>query len=237
MSLQGGTEQEGKGEVAVSSAHKKDKDSSPTSKDPTCDALKQKIQELQRTIHYLVNLYPQEQTPSSVADMDSSRSAKINRSASCRAIIMSNPFSLEFGKAEHSENTRPNWTEVNFAGRTGGFYRRLSEIKYAAKSGNCSRKDYQISISGASVDSFKESDADDTTSCYEHSENTPSFNSASILSPSLRESEIEDSSIFSLVPGHSDLVRTTNTSPCSISSCFHLTLFNFLDFHVRFIDS
>ncbi|XP_031287248.1 kinesin-like protein KIN-7E isoform X2 [Pistacia vera] len=171
VSLQG-PEEEGKGEVAVSRPQKKDKESSPTSKDPTYDALKQKIQELQRTIHYLVNLYPQEQTPSSSeADACISSSAKINRSASCRAILMSTPSSLAFEKAEHSENTPPNCSVENIAGS-----RRLSELKYGAKFGNISRKDSQTSISGASVESqsFKESDADDTTSSYEHSENTPS---------------------------------------------------------------
>ncbi|XP_044511654.1 kinesin-like protein KIN-7F isoform X2 [Mangifera indica] len=152
-------------DLEQSSPQKKDKESSPSSKDPIYDALKQKIEELQRTIHYLINLNPQEQSPSSDADVYTCRSAKINRSTSCRPMLMSTPSSLAFEKAGHSENTPPNWLEENFAGRTGHFYPRLSVPKHGAKFGNVSRKDSQTSISEASMESqsFKELDADYTT--------------------------------------------------------------------------
>lgn len=165
------------GEVAVSSSpQKKDKESS-IDKDETYDALKQKIQELQKTISYLVSLYPMEQSPASSEDVSTCRSSKLSKSASCKAALVSIPASPALEKAEHYENIPITWSNKNVSGRPEGFCGKLSDSKYNTKIGNLTRKDSQTSISAASMEtqSIKESDAEDASSIYDHSENTSSL--------------------------------------------------------------
>ncbi|CAN6539289.1 unnamed protein product [Malus baccata var. baccata] len=68
------------------------------------EAMRKKIQEMQRTINNLVNLAPMEQSPSS--SESSSASMNLSRSRSCRAVIMS-PSSFAPYEAELNENTTP----------------------------------------------------------------------------------------------------------------------------------
>ncbi|KAH9693220.1 kinesin-like protein KIN-7I [Citrus sinensis] len=173
-----GTEEEGKlsmtgdiGEVPVTSPQKEDKGSSPVDKHDT-EALKQKIQDLQKTISYLVSLYPVEQSPpSSSSDLSS---LKMSRSASCKAAIVSMQSSLALEKTENCENTPTTWSDKNVPEKPGGFNGKLSELKHGPKVRDF---DSQTSISAASMEaqSIKEYDADDASSIYEQSENASSL--------------------------------------------------------------
>ncbi|KAH9758942.1 kinesin-like protein KIN-7I [Citrus sinensis] len=173
-----GTEEEGKlsmtgdiGEVPVTSPQKEDKGSSPVDKHDT-EALKQKIQDLQKTISYLVSLYPVEQSPpSSSSDLSS---LKMSRSASCKAAIVSMQSSLALEKTENCEDTPTTWSDKNVPEKPGGFNGKLSELKHGPKVRDF---DSQTSISAASMEaqSIKEYDADDASSIYEQSENASSL--------------------------------------------------------------
>ncbi|KAL9445921.1 hypothetical protein AB3S75_013743 [Citrus x aurantiifolia] len=173
-----GTEEEGKlsmtgdiGEVPVTSPQKKDKGSSPVDNHDT-EALKQKIQDLQKTISYLVSLYPVEQSPpSSSSDLSS---LKMSRSASCKAAIVSMQSSLALEKTENCENTPTTWSDKNVPEKPGGFNGKLSELKHGPKVRDF---DSPTSISAASMEaqSIKEYDADDASSINEQSENASSL--------------------------------------------------------------
>ncbi|KAK2660655.1 hypothetical protein Ddye_007188 [Dipteronia dyeriana] len=133
---------------SVSSPRKEDKESSTIIDSPKYDGMKQKIQELEKTIDYLVNLYPLERSPYfNEEDVSTTRSIRMTRSTSCRAVLMSVPTSV--------------WSP-------GGFYQELSESKRCAKTGNPIRKDSQTSMSSASLDDDEE---EDTTSSHEQNEN------------------------------------------------------------------
>ncbi|KAL7244890.1 hypothetical protein ACSBR2_000268 [Camellia fascicularis] len=122
--------------------------------DPSYEVLKQKIEDMQKTIDYFANPCLIEQSPtSSEADMsDSSRSMKLSRSRSCRAILMPIASSPWFEKAEHKENTPPNGSEKDFPGRPEGGYQLKLSGNYVASTGKLRGKDSQISVNDYSMD-------------------------------------------------------------------------------------
>ncbi|CAB4296217.1 unnamed protein product [Prunus armeniaca] len=102
------------------------------------EAMRLKIQELQRTINNLVTLAPIEQSPSS--SESSSINLGMSRSRSCRAVIMS-PSSLASNEAERNEN----------ATLAEGFPRWPCRSRQGAHSRNLSREDFPTSgLSGPS---------------------------------------------------------------------------------------
>ncbi|KAI8003431.1 Kinesin-like protein KIN-7F [Camellia lanceoleosa] len=122
-------------------------DLNQTRTDLTCEALKQKIQEMQKIIEYLSNPYLTEQSPSSSeAGTSSSRSMKLYRSRSCRAVLT---LSRWFEEEENNNNTPPNGVEKNFSGRPESSHQlKLSGLKYVSDIGT----DSPISVKGASSD-------------------------------------------------------------------------------------
>ncbi|CAL5332194.1 unnamed protein product [Camellia sinensis] len=122
--------------------------------DPSYEVLKQKVEDMQKTIDYFANPCLIEQSPtSSEADMsDSSRSMKLSRSRSCRAILMPIASSPWFEKAEHKVNTPPNGSEKDFPGRPEGGYQLKLSGNYVASTGKLSGKDSQISVYDYSMD-------------------------------------------------------------------------------------
>ncbi|KAL5847763.1 hypothetical protein ACOSQ3_011287 [Xanthoceras sorbifolium] len=152
-------------EDTISSRRKEDKESITMIGSPTCDAMKQKIQELQKTIEYLVSLYPLERSPCSAEeDISTSKRIQMNRSTSCRAVLMSKPSSVWFEKSKQNENAPTSYSDG-----PGGFYQNISESKYGAnKTGTLSRKDSQTSNSSASLDE------EDITNIHEQNDNAPS---------------------------------------------------------------
>ncbi|KAM7258073.1 hypothetical protein ACFE04_013814 [Oxalis oulophora] len=122
------------------------KESDAISSGETYDVLKQKMQEMQNTINYLVALYPLEQSPCH-SEMDTSSSCSslsLPRSRSCKARL-SNIASPNWHERESPINPRQ---EV-------GMYRKLSEIKSSASSKNLPRKNH--SFSSAEAHNFRES--------------------------------------------------------------------------------
>lgn len=80
--------------------------SSPEDRDIAVAAMKQKIEELQRTINSLVNLSPS----SSESNMSGSRSSNWTRSRSCRATLTSSSFN-SFKEGGNFANTPPTGSE------------------------------------------------------------------------------------------------------------------------------
>ncbi|KAL6295618.1 hypothetical protein ACE6H2_003760 [Prunus campanulata] len=96
------------------------------------EAMRLKIQELQRTINNLVTLAPIGQSPSS--SESSSISLGMSRSRSCRAVVMS-PSSFASNEAEQKEN----------ATLAEGFPRWPCRSRQGAHSRNLSREDFPTS--------------------------------------------------------------------------------------------
>ncbi|KAL5557934.1 hypothetical protein UlMin_034145 [Ulmus minor] len=150
-------------EAAVSSTQKEDKEFIHMEPDCSYDALKKRIQEMQRTINSLVNLYPSEQSPcSSQASMSSCGSFKLTRSRSCKAILTSSPSSIWFKETESNENTSFAGIEKDFQGGVHNF--RLSKLNPSVDVGKFSRKDSHASNLSTyfKIDDTKDSDAEDT---------------------------------------------------------------------------
>ncbi|KAK3231740.1 hypothetical protein Dsin_003621 [Dipteronia sinensis] len=155
----------------VSSPRKEDKESSTIIDSPKYDGMKRKIQELQKTIDYFVNLYPLERSPYfNEEDVSTTKSMRMTRSTSCRAVLMSVPTNVWSPISKHSQDA-PN----NFSETPGGFYQELSESKRGAKTGNLTRKDSQSSMSSASMDDDEEEEEEeeDISSIHEQNENAP----------------------------------------------------------------
>ncbi|KAK1555289.1 hypothetical protein Q3G72_024502 [Acer saccharum] len=157
----------------VSSPRKEDKESNTIIDSPKYDGMKRKIQELQKTIDYLVNLYPLERSPYlNEEDVSTTKSIRMNRSTSCRAVLMSAPTSVWSPISKQTEDAPTNFSET-----PGGFYQELSESKRSAKNGNLTRKDSQTSMSSASLDDDdddddeEEEEEEDITSIHEQNEN------------------------------------------------------------------
>ncbi|RVX14975.1 Kinesin-like protein KIN-7F [Vitis vinifera] len=93
-------------------------------------SLEQKIQDMKKTIESLFSMYPLE--PSlcfTEADKSSSRSLRLNRSRSCRSVIMTIQSPL-FDEAEQGESILPNGLDEDFPGRPEGFLPKLAEMEF-----------------------------------------------------------------------------------------------------------
>ncbi|XP_022769105.1 kinesin-like protein KIN-7I [Durio zibethinus] len=151
-------------ENVVSSPRKEDLQSSHVYTDETYKALKQKIEELQRTVKFLVSIHHLEQSPC-FSDASSSGSTSMTRSKSCRAVVTTVPSSPSFEKAERKESTPPSTgVEKEFLERPRSLYQKLSGLKYDNRNGNMSRRNSQTSLSSISgeAQSLKDLDVEDT---------------------------------------------------------------------------
>ncbi|XVE94612.1 hypothetical protein REPUB_Repub02eG0023600 [Reevesia pubescens] len=137
-----------KNENVVSSPGKEDLQSSHIYTDETYKALRQKIEELQRTVQFLVSIHHLEQSPS-FSDASSSSSGSMTRSRSCRAVVTTVPSSPYFEKAEQNQ--------------------KLSGLKYDNRNGSMSRRDSQASLGSnfGEALSLKDLDIEDTFSAVE----------------------------------------------------------------------
>ncbi|KAL7223839.1 hypothetical protein ACSBR1_025316 [Camellia fascicularis] len=87
--------------------------------------------------------------------MSGSQSLKLTKSRSCKASLMTSPYSTWFEKVENNDNehTPPNGFEKEFTGRPEDIRRRLYELNYGANIERLSRKGSQSSIgSVAAID-------------------------------------------------------------------------------------
>ncbi|KAH7523548.1 hypothetical protein FEM48_Zijuj06G0023600 [Ziziphus jujuba var. spinosa] len=125
--------------------------------DSTYEAMKRKIQDMQRTIDCLINLYPQEQSPCySEATMSSSTSLMLTRSKSCKAVVVSSPSSSNYFKeAEQYLETTPDGSGN---GRAQGSLWKPSMLNNDSNIGILSRKDSPASVLSVSPHTRKISD-------------------------------------------------------------------------------
>lgn len=124
--------------------------------DSTYEAMKRKIQDMQRTIDCLVNLYPQEHSPCYSEDnMSSSRSLMLTRSKSCKAVVSSASSSINFKEAELYLETTPDGLGN---GRAQGSLWKPCKSNNGSSIGNLSRKDSPVSVLSVSPHARKTSD-------------------------------------------------------------------------------
>ncbi|XP_039070039.1 kinesin-like protein KIN-7I [Hibiscus syriacus] len=152
----------------VSSPEKEDLQSSPVYNDETYKALKQKIQELQRTVNFLINTQHQDQSPS-FSHTSSSCGRNLGRSQSCRAVVTTVPSSAYFEKTTHNQSTPPSTgVEKDFLERSRHLHQMLSEVNYDNRSENISsRHSRTSSFSGYGYGetlNLKDLDMEDTSS-------------------------------------------------------------------------
>jgi centromeric protein E len=145
-------------EDAVSSTEKVAKDMNDVNDDNTYNDLKQRIQSMQKAINRLISFCPSDLSPSSEAYfLSSTRSLKLARSKSCRAILQSAHW---FEKTEQNENTPPAGSEKYFRSIKEGPHRSLSAMKFGASSGNLLRKASQNYVKSASTEEQNSSKSD-----------------------------------------------------------------------------
>ncbi|XVF73853.1 hypothetical protein PTKIN_Ptkin13bG0014900 [Pterospermum kingtungense] len=146
------------------SSPKKDLQSSHVYTDETYKALKQKIEQLQKTVKFLVSVHHLEQSPC-LSDASSS-SSSMSRSRSCRAVVTTLPSSPHFEKAEQNESTPPSTGfGKDLIDRPKDLYQKLSGLKYEKRNGNMSRRNSQTSLSSSGVaPSPEDLDMEDTFS-------------------------------------------------------------------------
>ncbi|KAJ9674850.1 hypothetical protein PVL29_024029 [Vitis rotundifolia] len=142
---------------AISSPRKGYKDLCHIDKGHTHGSLEQKIQDMKKTIESLFSMYPRE--PSlcfTEADTSSSRSLRLNRSRSCRSVIMTiqSPW---FDEAEQGESILPNGLDKDFPGRPEGFLPKLAEMEFGDGMKKFSRQDSRTSVRSVSMDEKAES--------------------------------------------------------------------------------
>lgn len=141
--------------VLKDEGQKEDKELAQMEVDYTYDAMKQKIQDMQRTIDCLVNLYPTEQSPS-FSEMSSSRSLMLTRSRSCKAIVTS----AAHRDAEQNVRTTPDGSEKDIPGKAQVFPLKVSKSNHGAYSACLSRKDSLTSASSFAMHTRKNSESD-----------------------------------------------------------------------------
>ncbi|KAG5543100.1 hypothetical protein RHGRI_015995 [Rhododendron griersonianum] len=127
---------------------KENVDLSNVQSDPTSEALKKKIQELQKTVDYLVSSYLMEHSSSSSESDHTSRrrSMRLSKSRSCRADIVPISSSPWLDKADHNENTPPNGLEKDFPRKPEVDYElKLSGLESVSSLAKLSGKDPKIS--------------------------------------------------------------------------------------------
>ncbi|MBA0661133.1 hypothetical protein Goklo_005454, partial [Gossypium klotzschianum] len=138
--------------------------SSHVNKDETCEALKQKVQELQKTIKFLVRYHIMGDSPS-LLDAASSASS-MSRSRSCKAIVTTMPSSPRFEKSQQNE-TVPTFTEAekDFIERAKTLSQKLSNSKDDNRNAKMSRCNSQASItSGSTEEQSVKDDVEETCS-------------------------------------------------------------------------
>lgn len=128
-----------------------DLQSSHVNKDETCEALKQKVQELQKTIKFLVRYHIMGDSQS-LLDAASSGSS-MSRSRSCKAIVTTIPSSPSFEKSQQNE-TVPTFTEAekDYIKRAKTLSRKLSNSKDDNRDAKISRCNSQASNSSGSTE-------------------------------------------------------------------------------------
>lgn len=127
------------------SVMQEEKESTPIVTDFSYDALKLKIQEMQRTINSLANLYPFEDSPcSSEACMSSSKSLILTRSKSCKAVLTTSPSSVWLNGVEQNEKDFPRVAP--------SFWWNSCRSVHGANFGKLSRKDSHFSNLSASFE-------------------------------------------------------------------------------------
>lgn len=152
-------------ESAVPSADNEEKELSLIAPDYSYEALKQKIQDMQRTINCLVNLYPPENSPcSSETCMSSLRSVKLTRSRSCKAVLTSSPSSVCLKEVEQNENTAFARSEKDSPASVQSFWWKSSRSYHGTNIGKLSRKDSESSTLSVTyeTDDTIESDVEET---------------------------------------------------------------------------
>ncbi|KAK8683735.1 hypothetical protein V6N13_039786 [Hibiscus sabdariffa] len=128
-------------ENVVPSPQKEELQSSHVNTDETCEALEQRIQELQKTIKFLVTLGD---LPSALDAATSSGSTTMIRSRSCRAIVTSSP-NLE--NPQHDESIPPSPTvEKDLLQRAKALCYKLSGQEGDNRNGEISRSHSQNSL-------------------------------------------------------------------------------------------
>ncbi|MBA0747147.1 hypothetical protein Gogos_004077 [Gossypium gossypioides] len=140
--------------------------SSHVNKDETCEALKQKVQELQKTIKFLVRYHIMGDSPS-LLDAASSASS-MRRSRSCKAIVTTMPSSPRFEKSQQNE-TVPTFTEAekDFIERAKTLSQKLSNSKDDNRNAKMSRCNSQASITSGSTEEQSVKDVDVEETCSE----------------------------------------------------------------------
>ncbi|RVW50371.1 putative LRR receptor-like serine/threonine-protein kinase [Vitis vinifera] len=84
-------------------------------------------------------------------DKSSSRSLRLNRSRSCRSVIMTIQSPL-FDEAEQGESILPNGLDEDFPGRPEGFLPKLAEMEFGDGMKKFSRQDSRTSVRSVSMD-------------------------------------------------------------------------------------
>ncbi|XP_040950789.1 kinesin-like protein KIN-7J isoform X2 [Gossypium hirsutum] len=140
--------------------------SSHVNKDETCEALKQKVQELQKTIKFLVRYHIMGDSPA-LLDAASSASS-MSRSRSCKAIVTTMPSSPRFEKSQQNE-TVPTFTEAekDFIERAKTLSQKLSNSKDDNRNEKMSRCNSQASITSGSTEEQSVKDIDVEETCSE----------------------------------------------------------------------
>ncbi|KAK8601321.1 hypothetical protein V6N13_058963 [Hibiscus sabdariffa] len=148
-------------ENVVPSPQKEELQSSHVNTDETCEALEQRIQELQKTIKFLVTLGD---LPSALDAATSSGSTTMIRSRSCRAIVTSSP---NFENPQHDESIPPSpAVEKDLLQRAKALCYKLSGLEGDNRNGEISRSHSQNSFSSGSREalSLKDIDGEDNYS-------------------------------------------------------------------------
>ncbi|KAL0557908.1 hypothetical protein IC582_006464 [Cucumis melo] len=104
------------------SPQRKNKEIIPINKGHTYDGLIQKASEMEKTLNCIVNLYPSEQSFSSIEA--AKQKLKLARSKSCLTVLMTIPPSTLIEKVEDDKKTRSVGSDVNFSGKAEGSRRR-----------------------------------------------------------------------------------------------------------------
>ncbi|XVE56121.1 hypothetical protein DITRI_Ditri03aG0212200 [Diplodiscus trichospermus] len=151
-------------ENVVSSPQKDYFQSSDVYTDETYKALSKKIEELQRTVRFLVSTQQAEHSP---CFSYASGSSSMSRSRSCREVITTVPSSPYFEKAEQNINTPPptGFGKDNLE-KPRGLHQKLSGLKYDNINGNMSRRNSQSSLSSTSGEAHS-LDLEDTCSSHD----------------------------------------------------------------------
>ncbi|GMJ15431.1 hypothetical protein HRI_005212300 [Hibiscus trionum] len=132
-------------ENVASSPQKEELQSSDVNTDETCEALKQRIEELQKTIKVLVTVGD---LPFALDAATSSGSTTMSRSRSCGAIVTSSP---NFENRQHYESIPPSTAlEKDLLQRAKSLFYKLSARKGDNRSGKMSRSHSENSFSSSS---------------------------------------------------------------------------------------